>query len=389
MPIYHRLGKLPPKRHTAFEKPNGGLYYEQLFGTIGFDGMASLLYHTHRPTMVKEILESRDLSPKVVVDRNLKARKFIGFNVAPKEDFLDSRVPLLVNNDIHIGVAAPEQSMSTYFYKNADADELLFIHKGTGTLRTLVGNISFEYGDYLVIPRGMIYQIEFDSSENRILYAESFHPIYTPKRYRNWFGQLLEHSPFCERDYKLPENLETHDEKGEFLIKIKKQGHLHQLIYAAHPFDVVGWDGYNFPYGFSIHNFEPITGRVHQPPPVHQTFETSAFVVCSFCPRLYDYHPKAIPAPYNHSNIDSDEMLYYVDGDFMSRNNIGPGYMTLHPGGIPHGPHPGAYERSIGQKSTEELAVMIDTFKPLQITEQALALDDGMYYQSWLEHAHH
>jgi homogentisate 1,2-dioxygenase len=278
--------------------------------------------------------------------------------------------------------------MTTYFYKNADADEMLFIHKGTGTLRTILGNISFEYGDYLIIPRGMIYQIEFDTEDNRILYAESFHPIYTPKRYRNWFGQLLEHSPFCERDYKLPTDLETHDETGEFLLKVKKQQHLHHLTYRTHPFDVVGWDGYNFPYGFSIHNFEPITGRVHQPPPVHQTFETSAFVICSFCPRLYDYHPKAIPAPYNHSNIDSDEVLYYVDGDFMSRNNIGPGYITLHPAGIPHGPHPGAYERSIGQTETEELAVMIDTFKPLQITEEAMKLDDGKYHLSWLDENH-
>jgi homogentisate 1,2-dioxygenase len=386
MPIYHKLGKIPQKRHTIFRKEDGTLYNEQLFGTIGFDGMSSLLYHIHRPTMVKELLGSTDVSPKIAVKKNMAARKMIGFDAAPQDDFLDSRVSLLVNSDIHIGVAAPRQSMTTYFYKNADADEMLFIHKGKGKLRTLVGNISFEYGDYLIIPRGMIYQLEFESADNRILYAESFHPIYTPKRYRNWFGQLLEHSPFCERDYKLPEELETYDEKGEFLMKVKKQGMIHEMIYASHPFDVVGWDGYNYSYGFSIHNFEPITGRVHQPPPVHQTFETSAFVICSFCPRLYDYHPQAIPAPYNHSNIDSDEMLYYVDGDFMSRNNIGPGYITLHPGGIPHGPHPGAYERSIGQKETEELAVMIDTFKPLQITEDALKLDDGKYYQSWLEH---
>ncbi|MEL6656253.1 MAG: homogentisate 1,2-dioxygenase [Bacteroidota bacterium] len=385
MPIYHKLGQIPPKRHTIFEKPDGGLYYEQLFGTIGFDGMSSLLYHHHRPTMVKSVSEPVDVAPKIAVPKNMMSRKLVGFNVDPKNDFLDSREPMLVNGDIHIGLAAPRKSMTNYFYKNADADEMLFIHQGTGTLRTMMGNISFEYGDYLIIPRGMIYQMEFDTEENRILYAESFHPIYTPKRYRNWFGQLLEHSPFCERDYKLPERLETHTEKGEYLLKIKKQQTLTDYVYEAHPFDVVGWDGYNFPYGFSIHNFEPITGRVHQPPPVHQTFETSTFVICSFCPRLYDYHPKAIPAPYNHSNIDSDEMLYYVDGDFMSRNNIGPGYITLHPGGIPHGPHPGAYERSIGQTSTEELAVMIDTFKPLQLTENAMKLDDGVYYQSWLE----
>jgi len=386
MPIYHKLGKIPNKRHTQFEKPNGDLYYEQLFGTVGFDGMSSLLYHINRPTMVKEIAEAKDVTPKVAVTKNMTARKLLGFDVSPAADFLEARKALMINNDVHIGVAAPQQSMSNYFYKNADADEMLFIHKGTGTLKTLLGNIKFQYGDYLIIPRGMIYQIEFDSTDNRILYAESFHPIYTPKRYRNWFGQLLEHSPFCERDYILPETLETHDEQGDFIIKIKKQGMLHSLVYASHPFDVVGWDGYNFPYGFSIHNFEPITGRVHQPPPVHQTFETSAFVICSFCPRLYDYHPKSIPAPYNHSNIDSDEMLYYVDGDFMSRTNIAPGHISLHPGGIPHGPHPGTYEASIGKKETRELAVMIDTFKPLQLTEAALQIDDGKYFKSWLEH---
>lgn len=385
MPIYHRLGAIPTKRHTQFEKPAGGLYYEELFGTIGFDGMSSLLYHHHRPTQVIEIIESISTAPKIAVEKNIASRKLIGFDVAPAKDFLDSRVTLLVNNDLHIGVAAPQQSLRTYYYKNADADELLFIHKGKGTLRTMMGNIPFEYGDYLVIPRGMIYQIDFETSDNRILFVESFHPIYTPKRYRNHFGQMMEHSPFCERDYKLPQDLETFQETGDFLIKIKKQQNLHSVVYAAHPFDVVGWDGYNYPWGFSIHNFEPITGRIHQPPPVHQTFQTDAFVVCSFCPRLYDYHPKAIPAPYNHSNIDSDEVLYYVDGDFMSRNDISQGHISLHPGGIPHGPHPGAMERSIGKTETQELAVMVDTFRPLMLTEAAMKIDDGKYYKSWLD----
>jgi len=384
MPIYHKLGKIPPKRHTQFEKPDGSLYYEQLFGTVGFDGMSSLMYHVHRPTMVKEILSETDVAPKIAVEKGIKARLLKGFDVPPKEDYLESRTRLLVNGDVHISLAAPRQSLTSYFYKNADADELLFIHRGSGKLRTQLGNIPFEYGDYLVIPRGIIYQIEFDSEDNRLLITESFHPIYTPKRYRNWFGQLLEQSPYCERDYKLPEELETHDEAGDFVMKIKKQGKIYEMLYPTHPFDVVGWDGYNYPYGFSIHNFEPITGRIHQPPPVHQTFETSAFVVCSFCPRLYDYHPKAIPAPYNHSNIDSDEVIYYVDGDFMSRNNIEQGHITLHPGGIPHGPAPGAYERSIGKKETIEFAVMIDTFRPLMLTEEALKIDDGKYYQSWL-----
>jgi len=385
MPIYHKLGTIPPKRHTVFNKPNGELYYEQLFGTVGFDGMASLSYHHHRPTMIQEIGNTIDVKPKIAVAENIHSRKLISFDVAPNSDYLQSRTPLLVNSDVIISVAAPSQSLTNYFYKNVDADEVLFIHKGSGTLRTMFGNISFEYGDYLIIPRGIIYQINFDSSENKMLITESSSPIYTPKRYRNWFGQLLEHSPFCERDYKLPENLETHDEIGDFTIKIKKQGKLHEVIYSSHPFDIVGWDGYNYPYGFSIHNFEPITGRVHQPPPVHQTFESKGFVMCSFVPRLYDYHPKAIPAPYNHSNIDSDEVLYYVDGDFMSRIDIEEGHISLHPGGIPHGPHPGTYEKSIGQKETLELAVMIDTFKPLQITEDALKIEDKNYYKSWLD----
>ncbi|MBD0850117.1 homogentisate 1,2-dioxygenase [Maribacter arenosus] len=385
MPLYHKLGKIPKKRHTVFKKADGTLHYEQLFGTIGFDGMSSLLYHLYRPTMVKEVGATVDVSPKAAVRYNIKSRLLKGFQVRSEDDFLESRKIVLFNSDVNVALAAPKKSMTEYFYKNADADELLFIHRGSGILKTFLGEIAFEYGDYLLIPRGMIYQITFDSEDNRLLVTESYSPIYTPKRYRNWFGQHLEHSPFCERDFKLPKNLQTHDERGEFVMKVKKQGQLHYLVYASHPFDVVGWDGYNYPYGFSIHDFEPITGRVHQPPPVHQTFETKAFVVCSFVPRLYDYHPNAIPAPYNHSNIDSDEVLYYVDGDFMSRKNIDKGYISLHPAGIPHGPHPGTYEASIGKVKTEELAVMIDTFKPLQLTQTALDIDDGTYYQSWLE----
>ena len=383
MPVYHQLGKIPPKRHTIF-KNGDGYYYEQLFGTEGFHGMSTLSYHVHRPTQVKEILKSIDVSPKIAVDKNITSRRLKGFDIPPEKDYLKSRIPLLVNNDVHIGVGAPTESLTDYFYKNADADEVLFIHEGKGTLRTFLGNIPFEYGDYLVIPRGMIYQIEFETSENRLLFVESFSPVYAPKRYRNEFGQYLEHAPYCERDLKLPQDLKTNDEVGDFHIKIKKEGRLHEVIYNSHPFDVVGWDGYNYPYGFSIHNFEPITGRVHQPPPVHQTFEAHNFVICSFCPRLYDYHPKSVPAPYNHSNIDSEEVLYYVDGDFMSRNDIAKGQLTLHPGGIPHGPHPGAMERSLGQTKTDELAVMIDTFKPLKLTEQAMQIDDGKYYKSWL-----
>lgn len=385
MPIYHKLGKFPQKRHTIFRKEDGGLYYEQLFGTEGFNNHSSLMYHVHRPTQVKEILKSYDVTPKIAIDKNIKSLLLQGFQLNPQNDFLESRKAMLMNKDCIIGLAAPKESLRSYFYKNADADEMIFVHKGKGTLRTFLGNIPFEYGDYLIIPRGMIYQMDFETSENRLFYVESFAPFFTPKRYKSSSGQLLEHSPFCERDFKLPTELETYDEKGDFLIKIKKEGMIHEVVYASHPFDVVGWDGYNFPYAFSIHNFEPITGRVHQPPPVHQTFETSTFVVCSFVPRLYDYHPQSIPAPYNHSNVDSDEVLYYVDGDFMSRNNIEQGHITLHPKGIPHGPAPGAYERSIGQTVTQELAVMVDTFRPLMVTEEAMKIDDGKYYKSWVE----
>ncbi len=385
MPIYHKLGTFPSKRHIVTKNEKGNFLYEQLFGTEGFNNHSSLTYHIHRPTQIKEIVKSTDVSPKIAIPKNIRPMLLQGFQVPPKDDFLESRVPVLVNGDCIIGLAAPRKSLRSYFYKNGDADEMLFIHKGKGKLRTFMGNIDFEYGDYLIIPRGMIYQIDFETEDNRIFYVESYAPFFTPKRYKSSSGQLLEHSPFCERDMKLPTELETFDEKGDFLMKIKKEGMLHELVYATHPFDVVGWDGYNFPWGFSIHNFEPITGRVHLPPPIHQTFETSTFVVCSFVPRMYDYHPLAVPAPYNHSNIDSDEVLYYVDGDFMSRNNIEQGHITLHPKGIPHGPAPGAMERSIGQKDTQELAVMVDTFRPLMITEEALKIDDGKYYKTWVD----
>jgi homogentisate 1,2-dioxygenase len=289
------------------------------------------------------------------------------------------------NSDLLLSSAAPSASMVDYFYKNSDADEVIFIHEGTGVLKTIYGQIEFEYGDYLVIPRGTIYQMHFDGENNRHLVIESYTPVYPPKRYRNEFGQLLEHSPFCERDIKMPENLESFDELGDFKVLIKKSGHIFPYTLASHPFDAIGWDGYLYPFGFSIHNFEPITGRVHQPPPVHQTFEARNYVICSFVPRLYDYHPMSIPAPYNHCNVDSDEVLYYVDGDFMSRKHVERGMITLHPKGIPHGPHPGTVEKSIGKKETQELAVMIDPFYPLFLTQEAVDMEDPDYWKSWLE----
>jgi homogentisate 1,2-dioxygenase len=385
MPHYHKLGTIPHKRHTQFRKPNGGLYSEQLFSTEGFSNDYSLLYHCHPPTQIIKTEPQVDVSPQIAEEKMLQHRCFQGFNIKPAKDFLQSRIPILVNSDCHIVLAAPQQSMKDYFYKNTDADEMIFVHEGTGTVHTQYGELPFSYGDYIILPRGTIYQIEFANENNRLFIVESFSPLRYPKKYISKFGQLMEHSPYCERDIRPPHNLKTIDKKGDFLIKAKKKGVLYGLHYGTHPFDVVGWDGCCYPYIFSIHDFEPITGRVHQPPPVHQTFESNAFVVCSFVPRLYDYHPNAIPAPYNHSNIDSDELIYYVDGDFMSRKNVTRGMITLHPAGIPHGPHPGAVEKSIGAKETKELAVMVDTFHPLMLTRQALEIENLNYIMSWAE----
>jgi homogentisate 1,2-dioxygenase len=385
MPYYYKAGQVPHKRHTQFRKPDGGLYSEQLFSTEGFSNDYSLLYHINPPTQIIKTEKPVNVAPQVAEEKMLSHRSFEGFKVKPVKDYLESRIPVLVNNDVHIVLAAPQQSTTDYFFKNADADELLFIHEGTGVLKTLYGELPFGYGDYLVIPRGTIYQIHFNQENNRLFIVESFSPIRFPKRYLSKYGQLLEHSPFTERDIRPPQNLQTYNQQGDFMVRTKKKGVLYNIHYGNHPFDVVGWDGYCYPFAFSIHDFEPITGRVHQPPPVHQTFEANNFVVCSFCPRLYDYHPDAIPAPYNHSNIDSDEVLYYVDGDFMSRKNVTRGMITLHPAGIPHGPHPGAVEKSIGKKETQELAVMVDTFHPLMLTKQALEIENEGYVMSWAE----
>ncbi len=381
---YYTLGTIPNKRHIQFRKPDGSLYHEELFSTEGFSNMYSTLYHANAPTQIVQVGEPYSVAPNYIHDKQLKHRSLQGFDIQPEDDYIKSRKVVLGNNDCKIILAAPKSSMKTYYFKNADADEIIFIHVGSGRLKSMYGTLPFEYGDYVVIPRGTVYQLEFDTPENRLLIVESNGPITTPKRYRNHFGQLLEHSPFCERDIRKPQNLETFDEKGDFLFYIKKQDNIYPYHYLNHPFDVIGWDGFVYPYAFSIHNFEPITGRIHQPPPVHQTFDGANFVICSFVPRLYDYHPQSIPAPYNHSNIDSDEVLYYVDGDFMSRKHVEKGMITLHPGGIPHGPHPGTVEKSIGAKGTHELAVMVDTFKPLLLTDNAAQIEDKDYYKSWL-----
>jgi len=384
MPHYQQRGKIPPKRHIVFRKPDGQLYAEEVVSTEGFSNIYSIIYHEYPPTKVLKIDKPYSVAPGVAVEENLQNRSFKGFDLKPVDDYLDSRKTILFNEDVYISLAAPRRSMTDYFYKNSQADEMIFIHEGEGVLHTIYGELPFVKGDHLVIPRGTVYQLSFKDDKNRLFITESFHPLNFPKRYMNNSGQLLEHSPFYERDIKTPEKLVTHDETGDFLIKIKRSDIIYPYHYQTHPFDAVGWDGNLYPFALSIYDFEPITGRIHQPPPVHQTFETPAFVTCAFVPRLYDYHPQAIPAPYHHSNVDSDEVLYYVDGDFMSRNNIQRGQITLHPIGIPHGPHPGAVERSIGKKGTDEYAVMVDTFKPLKLTGTALEIEVEDYYKSWL-----
>jgi homogentisate 1,2-dioxygenase len=337
------------------------------------------------PTEVVKAELVSSFLPEFEEQQTLKHRHFFTSRILKTGDAINAREYLLGNQDLLIGTANVTEAMQS-FYRNGDGDELLFIHRGTGKLETMYGTISYRPGDYLIIPIGTIFRLIPNENEmTKLLFVESFSQITTPRRYRNEYGQLLEHSPFCERDIRGPESLVTFNQKGEYEVLTKSRGFIHSHIIGHHPLDVVGWDGYLYPWAFNIEDFEPITGRVHQPPPVHQTFEGNHFVVCSFVPRLYDYHPESIPAPYYHSNVNSDELLYYVKGNFMSRKGIQEGSITLHPSGIPHGPHPGKIEASIGKKETLELAVMIDTFHPLKVIKEAGKLEDPAYMYSWIE----
>ncbi|HET6528293.1 MAG TPA: homogentisate 1,2-dioxygenase, partial [Balneolaceae bacterium] len=382
--IYHQLGKIPHKRHTQFRRPDGELYQEHLFGGEGFHGISSLLYHNNPPTRTFKVEKGEKVKIEQWDEEMLRHHHLRTANVAEGGDPVMGRKVLLYNNDVQIGVVRPTEPMN-YFYKHGEHDELLFIHEGEGYVETMFGKLDFCYGDYIYIPRGTIYRMVFETEKNRMLTVDSTGPIDIPRRYLTEKGQFAENSPFCERDIRRPEGPVFVDKEGEFEVRIKKQGRYTSYWYEHHPFDVVGWDGYLYPWIFNIKDFEPITGRVHQPPPVHQTFAGPNYVVCSFCPRKFDYHPKSIPAPYAHSNVDSDEVLYYVEGDFMSRKGVEFASITQHPGGIPHGSHPGKYEGSIGKESTDEYAVMIDTFHPLNLTTEAKKLDDDNYPYSWFE----
>jgi len=383
MSFYYTLGMLPHKRHTQFRQPDGSLHHEELMGIHGFSGDKALLYHLRPPTAVERIeqgcpVEVPFATPGPVVHRLLRTSQF-----PAKGDAVSGRVPLLANSDVCIFVARPARAM-TYWYRYADGDEVIFVHEGTGVLESQFGVLHYRPGDYLVVPTGVMWRILPDDLDQRFLVLETAGGhIRPPRRYVNESGQLLESAPYSERDIRPPEDLVTHDEGGEFEVRVKARGFVGRYVYRHHPLDVVGWDGYLWPFAFNIEDFEPITGRVHQPPPVHQTFEGPGFVLCSFVPRLFDYHPQSIPAPYNHSNVDSDEVIYYVKGEFMSRKGVEPAAFTVHPNGIPHGPHPGAYEGSIGKARTEEVAVMVDTFRPLKLTTFAVAASDEQYPFSW------
>ncbi|MBE3561699.1 MAG: homogentisate 1,2-dioxygenase [Ktedonobacteraceae bacterium] len=389
MPPYHRLGELPPKRHTQFRKPDGSLYAEEVFGVEGFSGNYSILYHQHPPTRVKKIERfTRELFPREVWDEGTQRHHHLKTaKLQPTGDAILGCRVLMFNKDVSIGIAKPAVSMD-YFYRNGDSDIIYFVHDGHGILETNFGLLHYHEGDYIMIPRGTTYRFRHDTTsiEDTFLVIEAHGgSIEPPRRYLNENGQFLEHSPYCERDIRRPEELVTHTDPGEYEVRVKVGHTVTSYYYDFHPLDVVGWDGYEYPWIFNIGDFEPITGRIHQPPPVHQTFQGPNFVVCSFVPRKLDYHPLSIAVPYNHSNIDSDEMLYYVNGNFGSRRGVERASITLHPRGIPHGPQPGVVEKSLGAERTEELAVMVDTFAPLQFTTIARSIDDPAYPYSWLE----
>jgi homogentisate 1,2-dioxygenase len=384
MPFYAKLGEVPHKRHTQFRKADGGLYREEVMGLEGFHGIQSILYHHFLPPRVLKAEYLGATTTEYSEYGSLRHRAFKTADMIAGGDPVSARRVLLGNRDVTLSTSRPTSSM-TYFYRNAQAYEVWFVHEGVGELRSQFGNLLFEPGDYIVIPYGTTWQMMLGTGEARFFVIESPSQIEPPKRYRNEYGQLLEHAPYCERDIRTPEQLETHTEIGEFEVRVKAREGITRHILDHHPFDVIGWDGYLYPWIFNVRDFEPITGRIHQPPPVHQTFQGANFVVCSFVPRLFDYHPESIPAPYNHSNVNSDEVIYYCDGNFMSRKGIDKYDITLHPSGLPHGPQPGATENSIGAVKTEELAVMVDTFNPLHIATDALEFEKPEYMDSWLQ----
>ena len=388
MPFYVKLGTLPKKRHVQFRRPDGALYSEEVFGTEGFSGATSTMYHIHPPTTVKSARKVADVRLEADEETSLRHRHFLTARATKGGSPTLDRIPLLFNSDIAMYYVEPDVN-DAHCYRNSQADEVVYVVEGTGTLESVFGDLPYKAGDYVVLHRNITFRWRLDAGvPQKFLVMESRGHVRFPRRYLNDVGQFIEGAPFCERDIRRPTTLQPHDERGDFPILVKQYDALNELVLDHHPFDVVGWDGYFYPWAFNIHDFEPIVGRIHQPPPVHQTFQGDGFVICSFCPRPYDFDPEAIPAPYNHSNVDSDEVLFYASSEFMSRKGIEYGSITHHPDGLPHGPHPGRTEASIGAKYTNELAVMMDSFRPLKVAKAAMAIEDPKYHQSWLDQQH-
>ena len=385
MPFYVKVGKVPPKRHITFYKDDGkSLYREELFSTLGFSGIYSLKYHINMPTQVKKIGEIPQNNSIDWPDAPLQYYHFFTENKKTGGDILKARNEFLKNDNCVISTANVSED-SDFFFRNSYAHELIFVHHGKGEFLSEYGRLNFEQWDYIVVPKGTTYQIKFDSyDDNKLMIIESSTPFDIPRHFRNEYGQLTEDAPYYERDFKVPQFTEPIDKQGDFELILKLRNRYFKYSLANYPFDVVGWDGFLYPYTFNLKEYAPKVGKIHLPPPIHLMFTTKHFVVCNFVPRLFDFHPQSIPAPYNHSNVDSDEVLYYVHGDFMSRKGIQEGSITLHPMGIPHGPQPGKTEASIGVKETNEYAVMIDTFQPLRVTKNVKDTMVEDYSQSWL-----
>jgi len=386
MPIYHTLGQVPRKRHIAFRQPGGALYTEELMGNMGFTGPASLVYHVHQPTQVKDVSLVKELTWESDPEPTFRNRHFRTAGLPATPSVTADRIPLLYNADVALSFVQPTGD-DEHFYRNAQGDEIVYVSDGAGVLESPLGQLAFGRGDYLVIPRGIAHRYRFTERPVRCLVIESAGYVRTPHRYRNDHGQLTENAPYSERDIRRPSGLQTFDLGGDYPIIVKKDHRLTRVVVDHHPCDVVGWDGYYYPWAFNINDFEPRVGRVHLPPPVHQTFEGDGFVVCSFCPRPFDFDPQAVPVPYVHSNVMSDEVLYYASAEFMSRRGIEYGSITLHPDGVPHGPHPGRTEASLGQSRTNEVAVMVDTFRSLRVARPALDVEDRQYFRSWIENS--
>jgi homogentisate 1,2-dioxygenase len=382
MPFYIQRGSIPPKRHIQHRSANGDLYYEELVSREGFSDVYSNLYHIHLPTAVTKVGRFEPERIEAAGDEPHRHHHYRTFRLGGKGDWVNGRVAIAFNEDLAVSTAAPREGFG-YFYRNGHADETIYVHKGRGTMETIYGRLSFREGDYIVVPRGVTHRVALEKGETRLFVVESRGPIGIPRDFRNEHGQILEHAPYCERDFRVPEFQPAIDEEGDFEIVVKLRGGFQRYVLAHHPFDVAGWDGFYYPWIFNIADYMPKVGKIHLPPPAHLTFDGPGFVVCSFVPRPFDFHEQAIPIPYSHSNVDSDEVLYYVEGEFMSRKGIEPGSITLHPAGLPHGPQPGLTEKSLGAKETRELAVMVDTFRPLLVAREGLEADDPDYPLSW------